>query len=146
MLRVHVASHSVGARNAIEFCWSRPIFGVVASAAIHDIGARNAIEKLLTSSKFWRSCECRWSRYWLKKCDLNFLPKPWICCECYQSRYWRENIQSSVTILARYWREKCDWKFFQLYLVPITWLAALGKSLLGSLLKECQHISRQNRD
>ena len=38
------ASHDIGARNAIEIFWSRPSFGDVASAASHDMGARNAIE------------------------------------------------------------------------------------------------------
>ena len=54
-----VASHSNGARKAIEFFWSRPSFGDVASAASHDIGARNAIENLLKSTNVWRCCECR---------------------------------------------------------------------------------------
>ena len=73
----------------LKIFWSRPSFGDVANAASHDIGARNAIESFLKSTKLWRCCEWRWSRYW---------------------------------------REKCDWKVLQLYLVPITWLAALGKS------------------
>ena len=48
---------------------SRPSFGDVANAASHDIGARNAIEIFLKSTKLWRCCECRQSRYWRKKCD-----------------------------------------------------------------------------
>ena len=38
------ASHDIGARNAIEFFSSRPSFGDVASGASHDIGAKNGIE------------------------------------------------------------------------------------------------------
>ena len=38
-----VASHGIGARNAIEFFWNRPSFGDSGSAASHDIGARNVI-------------------------------------------------------------------------------------------------------
>ena len=60
MLRVPlgIPSHDIGARNAIEFFWSRPSFGDVASAANHDIGARNAID-FSKSTNVWRCCECR---------------------------------------------------------------------------------------
>ena len=44
--------------------------GDVASGAGHDIGARNAIEiYFLKSTKLWRCCEWRSSRYWREKCD-----------------------------------------------------------------------------
>ena len=120
---VSVASHGIGARNAIETFWNRPSFGESASAASHDIGARNAIEIFLKSTKLWRCCECRLSRYWREKCDWKFFEvdqllemlrmspvtvlaremreiflkstKLWRKCECRQSRHWRE---------------KCDWK------------------------------------
>ena len=54
-----VASHDIGARNAIERFSSRPSFGDVASAASHDISARNAIENFLKSTNVWRCCEWR---------------------------------------------------------------------------------------
>ena len=64
---------------------------------------RNAIEIFLKSTKLWRCCE------------------------------WR---------VSRYWREKCDWKFFQLYIVPITWLATLGKSLLIKFVEKMSIFNR----
>ena len=35
----------------------------------HDMSARNAIENFLKSTKLWRCCECRLSRYWREKYD-----------------------------------------------------------------------------
>ena len=52
--------------------WSRPNFADVASAASHDIGARNLFENFLKSTKVWRCCLCRQSRYWSEKSDWNF--------------------------------------------------------------------------
>ena len=69
VMRVHAANHDNGARNAIESFSSRPSFGDVASAASHEIGERNAIENVLKSTKLWKCCECRSSRYWREKCD-----------------------------------------------------------------------------
>ena len=69
MLRVPLVTILARSRNAIESFSSRPSFGDVASGASHDIGAKNAIENFFKSTKLWRCCEWRWSRYWREKCD-----------------------------------------------------------------------------
>ena len=40
---------------------------------MHEIGARNAIEIFFKTTKLWRCCECRQSRYWREKCYWKFL-------------------------------------------------------------------------
>ena len=82
MLRVALVT--ILARKCDWNFWSRPSFGDVPSCASHDIGARNAIESFLKSTKLWRCCEYRWSRYWREKCDWNFFKaiNVWRCCEC----------------------------------------------------------------
>ena len=70
-------------------------------AVLVMILAREMRFNFFKSTKLWRCCECRYSRYWREKGDWNFLKsaKLWRCCQCRWSRYWRE---------------KCDWKLFKL--------------------------------
>ena len=123
------AGHDIGTRNAIENFWSRLSFGHVASAASHNIGARNAIENFLNylkSTKLWRCCECRLSRYWREKCDWKFfevdqalemLRVPLVTILAREMRlkifwiFWSRPSFGDGDSAAR--REKCDWKFLK---------------------------------
>ena len=52
--------------------------------------------------------------------------------------FWSRPSFGDVASAAR--REKCDWKYFQLYLVPITWPAVLGKSQFFGKMSIFNHI------
>ena len=125
MLRVALVT-ILAREMRLKIFWSRPSFGDVASGASHDIGARNAIENFLKSTKLWRCCEWRQSRYWREKWDWIFLKltKLWRCCEWRLSRYWREKCdwiflkltklwRCCVCLWSRYGREKCNGTFFE---------------------------------
>ena len=62
--------------------WTQP------NTASHSIGARYAIEKFFNNPMSW--CKCHLSRYWREMCDWKFFSQPWspdlevarTCCKC----------------------------------------------------------------
>ena len=63
------ASHDIGARNAIENFFEVDQALEMLRVALVTILAREMRLEILKSTKLWRCCECRYSRYWHEKCD-----------------------------------------------------------------------------